>query len=130
MRGSFLYSSAVEKRSQVSCVDHVAHACTICADAFVLLITPSTSDALPRSWSPSIAIKTGRIKRTGSKSGGERVDAVCDDQTCDRNRFSSPFSLKEVYPPRARSRFSSGRVGGVLGYRTGGVERPHGLDCN
>jgi hypothetical protein len=52
--------------------------------------------------------KTEKRKRTGSKSGGERVDAVCDDQACN-NRFSSPFS--KVYPARARASHSS-RVGG------------------
>ena len=85
---------------------------------------------LARGAAPVSQSRRGERKRTGSESGGERVDAVCDDQACDRNRFSSPFSLKEVYPQRARSRFSSIRVGGVLGYRTGSVERPHGLDCN
>lgn len=39
------------------------------------------------------------------------------------------FSKKCILRARARA-FSSGRVGTILGYRTGGVERPHGLDCH
>ena len=48
------------------------------------------------------------------------------------NRFSSPFSLKRsVSSAGARARASNpDRVGGILGYHTGGVERPHGLDYN
>ena len=60
------------------------------------------------SWNLQYAMNSGKEKRTGGERGGERVDAVCDDQACDKNRFSSPFFLKEVYPPRARSRFLIG----------------------
>jgi len=42
----------------------------------------------------------------------------------------APLSLSKKCILRARARASRrGRVGGILGYRTGGVERPHGLDC-
>lgn len=75
----------------------------------------------------------GGSVRTGSERGGERVDAVCDDQACGSTglaplssnaiRFSLRF-LASV-PLFLFSLYDLGSVGN----RTGGVERPHGLDC-
>lgn len=74
-----------------------------------------------------LLVSDGLEEHTGSKSGGERVDAVCDDQACGI-RFSSPFSM--CMASTRSLALSSIAHNRVLGYRTGGVERPHGLDCN
>lgn len=104
LRGSFLNSSAVEKKTQVSCGVRVARMCALSAGDHVPLISSQHSPILflLLKNSPEPQERQRRRRRTGSKSGGERVDAVCDDQACNR-RFSSPFSLKEVYPRLARA---------------------------
>jgi len=43
-------------------------------------------------WTPEVQ-KDRTRERTGSKSGGERVDAVCDDQACDETALA-PLSPK------------------------------------
>lgn len=133
LRGSFLYSSAVKKQSQVSGVLREAHVCVLSADVHVPLIS---SFDIPCS---SSAIK---LRYRNKDTEGENVQAArvvaselmpyAMTRPVMKNRFSSPFSLKKcILRWRARARASHpGRVGGVLGYRTGSVERPHGLDCD
>lgn len=49
----------------------------------------------------NLQFRKGRVKRTGSKSSGEGVDAVCDDHACNE----SALALLSPSIASARSRF-------------------------
>lgn len=124
LRGSFLYSSAVRKKVAGQLY------CRLCVCAVFLneIRVPLISSFLRWFSSPGIPVM---------RNNGYNVQAAREvarelmpyAMTRPVITALAPLSPKYGIVVRA-SRFHPSRVIGlIVGYRTGGVERPHGLDC-
>jgi hypothetical protein len=81
----------------------VVQRCSLSSVAELAVVFPS-NPPLPEF--PRKSTTGAEVVHTGSKSIGKRVDAVCDDQACSQNRFSSPFSQNVIPILRALPRVS------------------------